>query len=579
MTLSLTLQRGLFGLLVLPLVWSCATLQQAENNQCPTDLTATQAITAPQDTVLDEIENEEQTPAEPEIALDQEMQGLEALGSWEEGSLPADLPGANTDYDFPITVNRQVRFYLDYFTNQNRKSFAGWLARSGRYVPMIREELQAAGLPQDLCYLPMIESGFNLTAFSRAQAVGPWQFMQATGTRFGLDVNIYEDERRDPEKATRAAIAYLKILHDTFGSWYLAVAAYNAGEGKIGKAVEKYGTNDFWQLAKGDYLQLETKRYVPQLIAAIIIAKNPEAYGFTDINYAPPLAYDTCEVPRGTSLKAVALACDTPLEEVWNLNRHLRRAITPPNASRYAIKIPVGTEKLLAKNLPRVKATQVTEYKTHVVRKGETIGRICRLYNINKTTLLKANNLRAARLTPYQRLRIPYQSMAYAMQDENSAPLQSASRANAPATKMVRHKIKPGETLSTIARQYDVPMQSIAAWNNLANLSSIRSGQQLTLHLPDNGAPAQVVAVAPQTSSKANVVLAATGKKIRPTSDRATAAARNTYYEVQGGDTLWKIAQKFNTTADDIRRWNKLAGNTIHPGVRLLLKISATADV
>jgi len=588
MTLSHTIKRGLFGILVLPLVWSCATLHEAETKQCPTDLhpaQTTQTTVASQDAVPavpEEISNDDQTPSEAEATLDQEIKGLEALGPWEAGTLPDNLPGGATGYDFPVSMNRQVQFYLDFFAKDHRQLFSRWLVRSGRYLPMIREELSSAGLPQDLCYLPMIESGFNLTAFSTAAAVGPWQFMKGTGNRFGLSINTYEDERRDPEKATRAGIAYLKILHDRFDSWYLAVAAYNAGEGTIDRAVDKCGTNDFWQLAKKECLPLETRRYVPQLIAAILIAKNPEVYGFNDIAYEKPLAYGTCEVPRGTSLKAVAVACDTPFEEVWNLNRHLCKAMTPPGASRYAVKVPVGTEKLMARNLPRVKATTVTEYKTHVVQDGETVGRVCKIYNINKTTLLKANNLRSARLTPSQRLRIPSQSTVFALQDESAAPTRTASLANVSATKQVVHKIKPGETLAAIAKQYHVSMPRLAAWNNLSKRSAIRAGQQLTIHLSDNNAPAaMVVATALPASDRSakNIVLASTGKKSRPTSAGKTTAARDTYYEVQGGDTLWKIARKFNTTTNEIRRWNKLEDNTIHPGVRLLLKITADADV
>ena len=582
MTLCHTLKHGLLGILVLPLVWSCATLPQAETQQYPTNFSPSQTITASQDAEPEELNNDDQTPSEAEATLDQEIKGLEALGPWEPGTLPDNLPGGATGYDFPISMNRQVQFYLDFFAKDHRQLFSRWLARSGRYLPMIREELRNAGLPQDLCYLPMIESGFNLTAFSTASAVGPWQFIKSSGSRFGLSINTYEDERRDPEKATRAGIAYLKVLHDKFASWHLAVAAYNAGEGTVGRAVDRCGSNDFWQLAKDECLPLETRRYVPQLIAAILIAKNPEVYGFNDIAYEKPLAYGTCEVPRGTSLKAVAVACDTPFEEVWNLNRHLCKAITPPGESRYTVKVPVGTEKMTTQNLPRVKAATITDYKTHVVRGGETIGQVCKLYNINKTTLLKANNLRAARLTPSQRLRIPIQNTVFAMQDETAAPTRTASLAKDPAIKQVVHKIKPGETLSVIAKQYKVPMQHLIAWNNLAKSSTIRAGQQLTLQLSDNGAPsAPVVAAAPQAPSKAadKVVLAAVAKKSRPANDKESPAARDTYYEVRGGDTLWKIARRFNTTTGEIRRWNKLDDNNIQPGVRLLLKLTADADV
>ena len=258
-------------------------------------------------------------------------------------------------YDFPLTMNDQVEYYLDFFTNRHRKTFARWLARSSRYLPMIKEEFAKAGLPLDLAYLPMIESGFNTTVSSRASAVGTWQFMRATGQNYGLTVNNYVDERRDPVKSTKAAAAYLSKLYKDFDSWHLAVAAYNAGEGKIKKAMKQSDTDDFWEIAQSQYIHSETKLYVPQLIAAIMIAKDPEKYGFDNIDYDEPLEYETVHVPRGTPIKAVALACNLPDEEILVLNRHLSKAITPPSEADYPLRVPPGKKDLVDKNLPRVR--------------------------------------------------------------------------------------------------------------------------------------------------------------------------------------------------------------------------------
>jgi membrane-bound lytic murein transglycosylase D len=460
----------------------------------------------------------------------------------------AEVSEPNVSYDFPIIINEQVEFFLDMFQNSKRETFGRWLARSGRYLPMIQEELADAGLPLDLCYLPMIESGFRLTAYSRARAVGPWQFMLGTGKLYGLNVNDHVDERRDPIKSTKAAIRFLSDLYDEFQSWPLAVAAYNAGGGRVRSAIRKTGSTDFWDLAKSEHLKKETKYYVPQLMAAIIIAKNPVAYGFEGIEYEEPLSFENIEVPKWTSLQAVALAADTPLEEIYDLNRHLRRAITPADKKYCRLRVPVGKKDRITRDLPRVAATVSTDYKTHVVKKGETVTRICNKYSIDKKTLLKANNLRTANLLAGQRLRIPYRTTSYKLLDKSLAAARIGPADKAPEN-LVKHKILPGESISELARRYNVPMTMIAAWNGLDNLNRIRAGQTLAFYLQD--------------------MPAVTG---------GAQNGRPTYYKVQGGDTLWTIAQKFQTTPDKIRRWNRLEGDLIHPGLRLLLKMETDLD-
>jgi len=496
------------------------------------------------DKALDaELAADEATLPEPEITVAEELKELENLGAWVPGN---PYTPEEVSYDFPVTMNKQVEFYLDFFQNKQRAAFTRWLERSTRYVPMIQEELREAGLPQDLAYLPMIESGYNLTAYSTAKAVGPWQFMQSTALDYGLAINRYVDDRRDPEKSTKAAVAYLSDLYEKFGDWQLAVAAYNAGGGKISKGIKSYNASDFWELAQEQYLNNETKRYVPKLIAAIIIAKNPEKYGFTDINYEPPLTYETVEVPPLTSLRAVEVACEADLDELRNLNRNLPQLVTPPYQDSYELKVPVGQKELVAENLPRVRATATIDYKTHVVGGNETLTKICKLYNVNKTTLLKANNLRKSKLTKGQRLRIPYQITNFALLDKDM-PLQAGEQAE---NRLVLHKVKRGETISLIASRYNIPPELIASWNGLRNINQIKTGQQLALYLTNS-------------SSAANVVLARSGVK------KEMAVAKPAYYEVQNGDTLWTIARRFALTADQLRQWNNLNSDVIHPGTRL----------
>ncbi len=517
----------------IPLLCSCAAYQQTANGPFPHHV-----IKIARTTAVPEVKSSEQVddeiPPEPEQTAAQEVKDLDTLGPWNENAgLPP--PKVKKLYDFPVTINRQVRYYLNFFQYKMPVSFRRWLVRSGRYLPMIKRQLRASGLPEDLAYLPMIESGYSLTAYSRARAAGPWQFIRSTALNYGLTVNRYEDDRRDPIKSTQAACRYLTDLYGQFKSWPLAVAAYNAGEGKIANAVRRYKTHNFWEIARHSYLTVETKRYVPKLTAAIIIATNPAQYGFRNLQYDRPLSYDTVEVPPWTSLHAVALACGSDFKTILNLNRHLRRAITPPSTAS-EIKVPPGKKRLLTVNLPRVVAATSIHFKIHVIRRHDTVGKICRQYRISLTTLLKANNLHKAKLTPGRHLRIPYQETKYTLLSRREyAQRQRLAHAGMDPNIMI-HRVRAGETVSTIAEHYHTQSHLVAAWNGLRSINRIRVGQKLVIHLTGAG-----------------------NNRIR-------------YYNVQGGDSLWTIAQKFNTNAANIKRWNKLKNNLIHPGLKLLLK-------
>jgi len=475
-------------------------------------------------------------------------------------------------YDFPVTMNEQVEYYLDLFQNRQRKNFTRWLARSSRYLPMIKKELAEAGLPMDLAYLPMIESGFNPIITSRASAVGTWQFMRATGLNYGLTVNEYVDERRDPIKSTKAAVAYLANLYKKFDSWHLAVAAYNAGEGRISRAMKQSDSDDFWEIAQSQYIHSETKLYVPQLIAAIMIAKEPEKYGFNDIDYDLPIEFETIEVPRRTSLEAVALACESSVDELTDLNRHLCRAVTPPQESNYPLRVPKGKKELVAENLPRVKTVVSTEYRTHRVEKGETLTKISRKYNLSKTTLLKANNLQKERLTRGQHLRIPYQTTSYKLLSKTElAKYRDTSPTSTEGSgKPIRHTVRTGETIGSIAKRYDVQVDMIAAWNKLKDPSRIKVGQKLRIHAQQAlSAPSQ----AEFSPTKAEKTITAQNKKTVKANGTSGKKETQTFYMVKAGDTLWSIAQKYQLSPQDIRNWNKLASDNIQPGNRLLLNL------
>ncbi|MEA2114635.1 MAG: LysM peptidoglycan-binding domain-containing protein [Thermodesulfobacteriota bacterium] len=523
------------------------------------------------DCEYDQIRENQIIPVESEQDLEEELAGLAKSGDWKaDGSSLNIIPG-QVVYDFPVTINKQVEFYLDLFQNKQKKYFKRWLARSGKYLPAIHHELRNAGLPQDLVYLAMIESGFNPSAYSHAHAAGLWQFIRGTGRNYGLRIDSWVDERREPEKATKAAIAYLGVLYERFRDWHLAVAAYNAGEGKIERAIKKYNTRDFWKLAQHKYLRLETKRYVPKLIAAILIARNPEHYGFTDIDYHQPVRYDLIKVPPRTDLRAIAVSGSTTVKKIRKLNNELRKNQTPPTSGSYALKIPAGSYDMVAANLTRLHPMVTTGYKTHKVRKGDTIGRISKRYRVSMTTLLKANKLHTSKLKIGQRLRIPYKTTKYVLLKEGQTPKDYYASASNNG-RMVLHELSRGETLSKISKRYNVPVELIVQWNDITDVRRIRAGNQLAIYLDQDTTSPQVAST--PAPSAATTIFLADVKKRKPVAGNKGEKARKqdtviSYYKVRNGDSLWSIAKKFRVSARDIRQWNGLRNNMIHPGKKL----------
>jgi membrane-bound lytic murein transglycosylase D len=284
---------------------------------------------------LEELYGQKHIPSLDE-ALEQEMK------KWE----------LQKTFDMPIQVNKEVRNYIYYFSTDRKEIFSRYLSRSTRYLPMIKKIFAEYGLPEDLAYLAMIESGYSNKARSVANAVGMWQFIRGTGVRYGLTINDVIDERRDPEKSTHAAAKYLLDLYKQFGSWYLAAASYNCGEGRVQREIDRNGNmKSFWDLSSNYSLPTETKNYVPQMIAATIIAKNPEKYGFRKIPYQPPLKYDVVKVTEPTSLRAAAVAAAVSYEEITALNPELLREATPSGYSAYLLKIPPGKKEAFERNI------------------------------------------------------------------------------------------------------------------------------------------------------------------------------------------------------------------------------------
>ncbi len=291
--------------------------------------------------------------------------------------------------------------YIQFFQGPGRKWFRKWMSRSTRYIPMMTPLLERGGLPRDTVYLAMIESGFSPGATSWARAAGPWQFISATGRRFGLRQDFWVDERRDPFKATVAAGRYLTELHSALGHWYLAWAGYNAGGEKLRRMVERRGTNDFWALSDGKGLAKETKHYVPKLIACALVAKHPHAFGFSDdeFDFQRPLEFDEVPVVEPTDLDVLARAAGIGTESLKDLNPELRRWCTPPASAAhpYLVRVPRGSRETVVAALARIPAQERLTYRIHHVRKGDTLSRIAVQYHSAPEAILQFNRLRSAK--------------------------------------------------------------------------------------------------------------------------------------------------------------------------------------
>jgi nucleoid-associated protein YgaU len=306
-----------------------------------------------------------------------------------------------------VIQHPRVRHYIHQFSKIQKEYLAKTLERSGRYFQMIANALHEEGLPEELGYLALVESNFFPEATSRAGAVGLWQFVPATARQYGLRIDPWIDERRDPVKSTRAAAAYLKDLHDYFGRWYLATAAYNAGQGAIDRALQKSGANDYWSLSQKNHLSEETRNFVPKFVAVTLIATNLEKYGFADLVYETPLEYEEVEINRPLKLAHIAEMAESDIETIRELNPALLRNTTPPDPISFRLRLPAGRGLIFANAYEHgEKETEQIQVVTHQVRKGDTLVSIARRYGQEVRALMRLNGLATPRVRIGQQLMI-----------------------------------------------------------------------------------------------------------------------------------------------------------------------------
>ncbi len=430
------------------------------------------------------------------------------------------------DFDIPIVFNDAVKYFIQYFTSEKRKAFSNWLKRSRYYIPAMKEILKEQGLPEDLVYLAMIESGFNPKAYSPASACGPWQFIYETGGRYGLKVNYWIDERRDPEKSTVAAAKYLRDLFNQFGCWYLAAAGYNSGERRVERAIEKHNTNDFWEIVKYNTLPRETREYIPKLIAAAIIAKDPEKFGFGAIGYDEPVRFSKTKVPAGTPLKTIAKSASMDLGDLRAINPEILRGITPPDTGNYEIKLPLSVDlRGFDKNLDAalVNEKKIAGYATYKVRKKDTLARILKKYRLNYEDIQLVNSGEGdIKIKPGMVLAIP---MFKGGQSQNIVVAQKTDRTEKRTDKKSSAKSRVAAAERSSSKRTDV-----------------------TVH-PDE----------PENSGKQE--MQQNPKKLEA----------KTYHNVKKGETLSSISNKYGVDISSLRATNRLKNDKVYPGMKLKL--------
>ncbi|WP_419949503.1 transglycosylase SLT domain-containing protein [Candidatus Palauibacter sp.] len=387
---------------------------------------------------------------------------------------------------FRLEMNERVQSWLHYFQVRLQERFQLYLARKTRYEPMIRRKLREAGLPQDLIYLSLIESGMSPNAYSRAHAVGLWQFISGTGRQYGLEVSYWLDERRDPEKATDAAVAHLKDLYEEFGSWYLAAAAYNGGPNRVRRGLRRVPNGTFWDLADRRLLRRETRDYVPKIIAAAMIGHDPIRYGFEYPEEEELPEYATVRVPDATSFDVLAEVAGTDEETIDLLNPQFPRSVTPPHRE-VEIRVPVEGAAQFAVRYAAVPAEDRVTWTFHTVQSGHTLGWIGQQYGVSVTALRAANgNINPRRLQIGQQLVIPRAGGSSARRTASAPSTQPAAQAPAVRTSAgqpsgpVTVVVREGDSLWLIARRYSVSTRQIIEWNRLSS-SLIRPGDRLEI--------------------------------------------------------------------------------------------------
>lgn len=491
--------------------------------------------------------------------------------------------------EIALDQNAYVDTWINYFKGRGRPYMEQYLSRSGRYLPMMKNVLRENGLPEDLVYIALIESGFSPRAHSRANAVGYWQFIKGTGKRFGLTIDPFTDERRDPVLSTRAAAEYFKALYGLLGSWHLSMAAYNVGENRVKRAVTRYYTKDFWALLKKRRaLPVETKNYVPKFIAAVMIAKDPKKYGFDNIEYQDPLSYDTVTLQSPISITKLASNINVDPEELRLLNPKFRTDYVPmTRGNETVVRIPVGraNDALAALSMSGTTQPKVlnAEYFYYRIRRGDTLSTIARKHKTTVSQIRRLNDLSNRVLLKVGRsikVADPGGDGIQYVMDDDRAPSGQASSKDGPQPAVAYdnrdvefHVVRRGENLTTIARRYNLDMSELLRLNNLGNRTMVRKGQKLRVKAaaePKSAKLAKRQAIALASFKSKSAKAASVAKNIP--SRKIAAASQSKRHTVKRGETLYDVSRKYGKSLSEIARANKVSINyRVMAGERLTI--------
>jgi membrane-bound lytic murein transglycosylase D len=458
----------------------------------------------------------------------------------------------------PLELNQKVHNVIHYFQTKGRKVFTKWLQRAGKYEDMISRILKEEGVPSELLYLAMIESGFNPHARSYARAVGMWQFISGTGRAYGLRSSWWFDDRRDPEKSTRAAAKHLKDLFERFNeNWYLAIAGYNYSPGRIESKIKQYKVNDFWSLPR---LPRQTRNYVPTFIGATIMAKDPEKYGFF-VEPEATIEYDTVTVRECVDLNVVANCVDTTYSALKNLNPALLRFCTPPDQRSWVLNIPKNTRQKFIENYGKVPDEKKLTWVRHQIKSGETLSGIASRYGVSISELKRINNISGSLIRAGRSMVIPVpQVKKYYASNRQPLPPKTTTIpkpvTNVPNHDKDVHIVQKNETLWNIANYYGIKISDLRRWNGLSPYSKIiKPGQKLNVWLP----------------SESPMLANATKQNFSQGEDitnlpKINSDGKTIIYTVRSGDTLWDISTHYGISIQQIKKWNNKRSNLIKPG-------------
>jgi len=380
------------------------------------------------------------------------------------------------DGHLPLIMNSRVKRMINFFQNQRKSEFQLWLDRYAQYATTIRPILESYGIPEELIYLAMIESGLNTKAYSYAHAVGPWQFISATGRRYGLKRDWWVDERRDIVKSTHAGAQYLKALYDEFDDWYLAMASYNCGENRVRRTIRREGHRDFWRMIT---LPRQTRNYVPTVIAAAIISGDPERYGF-HIKELTDWEYEVIDIDRSLDLDKIAIALRVDYKQLKAYNPELRQGVTPPSKIPYQLKVPYGKGGGKLTAMASIPTSDKIDYQVHYVRRGETLSVIASRYGVSLTKLVQANRIKNRnRVSVGQKLVIPAPK-SYT----GTTTKKKTTKAAPPSPDYVKksYRVRKGDTLGQIAENHQTSAKRIRHWNGLRYGEHIYPGQKLIIY-------------------------------------------------------------------------------------------------